>query len=138
MDMSDALSADWAKLPTPRELLDHIERVTLSADAKLLLARLTATTVEVGGRILEVGRRILAFVFQMVKTFPNIGIGLIIALVVSMLIASVPLLGGVLGPMLKPLLLAFGLTKGALADLKEGALRRRIESLEAEFRAVTA
>lgn len=125
-------------LPRRRDLLERIDRLAVSADAKALLARLHAVTVEVGGRIVEVGRRILAFAFEMLKTFPNVTFGVIVALVMSMLIASIPLLGGLLAPLLTPLLLAIGLGAGALADLKEGAMARRVQHLEAQFQTLTA
>lgn len=129
---------DWTKLPSRRELLGRVDRLAISADAKLLLANLATATVEVGSHLLEVGRRILAFAFEMAKAFPNTLFGVIIAVIVSMLIASIPFLGAILGPLVAPLFLAFGLASGAMQDLKEGALRRRVEQLEAEFRAVAA
>lgn len=125
-------------LPIKIELLASIDRLALSADAKAIISRLADITAEIGGAIVQVGRRILTFVLECVKLFPNTAFGVIVALVVSMLIASIPFLGVVLGPLLTPLLVAFGLAAGALADLREGALRARIMRLEAEFRALTA
>lgn len=129
---------DWSDLPSRRDILDRIDRLDVSADAKLLLAKIATTTMDVGGRIIAAGRRIVAFVFDLMKKFPNTAFGVIIALVVSSLVASIPLLGLVLGPLLAPLLLAFGLTAGAVQDLKDGALRARVADLEAEFRTVAA
>ncbi|MCI1142063.1 hypothetical protein MOP88_06720 [Sphingomonas sp. WKB10] len=80
---------------------------------------------------------ILAFVFDLVERFPNTAFGVIVALVVSMLIASIPLLGLVLGPVLSPLLLAFGLAAGAIADLKDAPLRARVGALERHFASAT-
>ena len=45
-------------LPTRRELLDRIDRLAVSADAKALLAQLLATTPQIGGTIVQAGRRI--------------------------------------------------------------------------------
>lgn len=137
MPMTD-LPATWIALPTRRELLDGIERLDISADAKLLLSNLATMTLNVGGRLIEAGRRILAFAFELARAFPNTAFGVIIAVIASMLIASVPLLGGLLGPLLAPLLIAFGLTSGALTDLKDGSLRRRVATLEDEFRVVAS
>lgn len=136
--MSETDHTSLPALPSQRDLFQRIDRLGLSADAKALLARLCAVTIEVGGRIVEVGRRILAFAFEMLKTFPNVTFGVIVALVMSMLIASIPLFGGLLGPLLTPLLLAIGLGVGALADLREGAMARRVQHLEAQFRMLTA
>lgn len=109
-----------------------------SADAKALLAQLATVTVEVGGRLVEAGRRILSFALEMAKAFPNTLFGVVVAIIMSVLIASIPFLGGILGPLLAPILLAYGLGSGAITDMKEGALRRRVEALEAEFRAMAA
>lgn len=135
--MTQELAAP-SPLPSRRALLDRIEGLAIPADAKVLLARLLTTTLEVGGRIVEVGRRILAFALDLAKSFPNVAFGVTVALIMSMLIASVPLLGGLLAPLLTPLLLALGLGVGALADLREGAMARRVARLEDEFRALTA
>lgn len=138
IEMTDVVAFDWTMLPTRRDLLDRIERLDVSADAKLVLANIATVTMEVGGRIVEAGRRIVAFAFELAKSFPNTIFGLIVALILSSLIASIPLLGGMLGALLAPLLLAYGLGSGAMQDLKDGALRRRVTELESEFRTITA
>jgi hypothetical protein len=94
--------------------------------------------LRLGGQVISAGRQILAFVLDLVQRFPNNAFGVIIALVLSSLIAAIPLLGGVLGPLLTPVLLAFGLASGALADLKEAAVRLRISQLERHFISATA
>lgn len=126
-------AAELLSIPEPpsrADLIASIDRMALSADAKAILARLAEVTVRVGNAIIQAGRRILSFVLDTVKLFPNTAFGVIVALVVAMLIAAIPLLGAVLGPLLTPLLVAFGLTNGALADIKEGALRTRVRRLE--------
>lgn len=132
--MSTDLPIAWNELPSRRALLDRIDQLSISADAKLLLADLLTATIDIGGRLIEAGRRILAFILEMARQFP----GTVFGVALSMLIASIPLLGGLLGPLLAPLLIAFGLGSGALSDLKDGALRQRVAALEAEFRAITA
>ena len=123
-------------LPTRQELMNRLDRLAMSADAKAVLARLAEVTVTISGTLVRAGRRILAFVLDAVQRFPSTAFGLIAALVVSSLITSVPFLGAVLGPLLSPLLLAFGIGMGALTDLKESALRARVRHLEEEFGAM--
>jgi hypothetical protein len=123
--------------PSKRVLRDQIERLSISADAKALLNDLLDVVIEVGGRVIAAGRQILAFIFDLVQRFPNTTLGVIVALVVSSLIASIPLLGLVLGPLLSPLLLAFGLLAGAIADLKDAPLRARVADLERHFASAT-
>jgi hypothetical protein len=133
----DANSLVLQTMPTKRALRDRIDRLSVSADAKALLNDLLEMAIDVGGRIIDVGRRILAFIFDLVERFPNTTFGVIVALVVSTLIASIPLLGLVLGPLLSPLLLAFGLAAGAIADLKDAPLRARLGALERYFASAT-
>ena len=125
-------------MPNKAHLRARIDRLDVSADAKALLNDLLEVVIEVGGRLISAGQRIVAFVFDMMRRFPNTAFGVIVALVLSSLIASIPLLGVVLGPLLTPLLLAFGLAAGALVDLQEAAIQSRISKLEQHFAAATA
>jgi hypothetical protein len=129
-----------ASLATPsrRALIDRIERLNMPADAKVLLARMIDVTAETAGRLVEVGRRVIAFAFELVKSFPNTTFGTIIALLLSAIVGSVPIIGGLLAAFVAPWLLIFGISAGALADIKDGALRRRVQHLEDEFRAIAA
>jgi len=131
----DAL-AIFANLPSKRDLLERIDRLELSADSKALLSDIVNVTVSVGGKLISAGRQIIAFVLETVKRFPNTSFGLIVALVMSVLIASVPFIGAVLGPLLAPLLIAFGLGSGALADIKDHALMTRVNLLKERFDAM--
>lgn len=133
----DTISLVLESMPPKRALRDRIDRLSVSADAKALLNDLLEMAIEVSGRVIDAGRRILAFVFDLVERFPNTAFGVIVALVVSTLIASIPLLGLVLGPLLSPLLLAFGLAAGAIADLKDAPLRARVGALERHFVSAT-
>ena len=126
---------DTALVPLPphRALIDQIERLSISADAKVLLTRLARVTVKVGNAVVEVGRRILAFVFEAVRAFPHIALGVTVGFVMWWLIASVAVLGAVLGPILGPLLVAFGLGAGAMMDVSDGGLRERVERFARSF-----
>ncbi len=135
--MENDKALELAPPPSKRALRDRIDRLSMSADAKALLNDLLDVVIDVGGRIIAAGRQILAFIFDLVRRFPNTAFGVIVALVVSSLIASIPLLGLILGPLLSPLLLAFGLAAGAIADLKDAPLRARVADLEQYFAAET-
>jgi len=123
--------------PSKSILRDSIDRLDISADAKALLNDILDMTVQAGGQVLAVGRQILAFVFDLVQRFPNTAFGVIVALVISSLIAAIPLIGALLAPLLTPLLVAFGLAAGAVADLKQAGIRSRISVLEDYYRAQT-
>ena len=112
-----------------RKLVQLIERTNLSADMKAILTDLTRFTMKIGGKVLAIGRKILSFVFDLVKAFPGIAMGAIAALVVTALVAGVPLLGPPLSAVLGPLLLALGIGAGALKDLTNENLEARINTL---------
>ena len=118
--------------------MEKIERLHISADGKAILSELADVTIDIGGRLVQVGRRVVAFILELVRQYPNTTFGMVAALVVSALIASVPLLGAVLSPLLAPLLLAFGIVKGALADMANSSLNAKIRDAVAEFGALNA
>lgn len=132
--MDDA-SQNWLSIPTRRDIVAQLDRTALPADAKVILERLLDTTVTVGTRVLAIGRQVLAFAFDIVVRFRGIVFGVAIALTVACIIGSTPLIGGVLAALLKPLLLAFGLTLGALEDVRNGALRDPLDGFAAAMNA---
>lgn len=125
-----------AHLPTRRQLHAQLDRMALSADSKVLMAQLLDTTAEVAGRIVEVGRQILAFVIDMLKRFPNTGLGLVVGLTLTVVIGAIPVLGVVLAPLAGPILTAFMVTSGAMADMKNSSLEKQIHMFSAKLNAV--
>lgn len=118
-----------------RQIRDWIETLTISADAKALLMSIATTTTRIGQTIVALGRRLLTTVMDLVKRFPMTAFGVIVGAVLSALITSIPLVGWLIGPFLSPLLMAFGLTLGAVADLRDHALEGRIRATVAEYEA---
>lgn len=136
--MENALSAVMLDINTSlpeRKLNALIERTNLSADMKALLADLTKLTVKVGGKILAVGRKIITFVFDLLKAFPTVTLGIIMALVITSLLASIPILGLLAAP-LSSLLLLLGISVGALKDFTSDKLSDRIDTLVVSFGAL--
>ena len=124
---------EFAGIPDRREIVRRIERLEIPADLKALLAKLLDASIEVGGKIIEVGRRVMAFIFDLARSYPNIAFGVIVALVLSLLIGSIPILGPIISPILTPILLIIGLGYGALQDMADGAMRARVSTLEKQF-----
>lgn len=121
---------------TIRKIDEHIRRLPISADAKALISNLAKTTWAVGEHVVQIGRRIISFILDLAKQFPNTAFGVIIGITLTALIAAVPFLGPLLAPFLGPLLIAFGLAAGAVQDMRETALRTRVAILEAEMQAL--
>jgi hypothetical protein len=113
-------------LPPPqsrRDLVESLGRIAMSADAKIMLDKIMAVTMDAGGRTFEIGRHLLTYVLELARRFPGTAFALCLALTVSCLIGAVPVVGAILAPLLTPLLMAFRLTIGALEDIRNGALR---------------
>lgn len=119
-----------------RKLTQLIERTNMSADMKALLVDVSRITVKVAGKVIAIGRKILSFIFDLVKTFPTVTLGVIAALVISALIAGIPLFGPPLAAFLSPLLLALGIAAGALNDFLSNDLDARISDLVGSFGAL--
>ena len=117
-----------------KSIEERIERLAAPADVKAALAAMVDISVEIGGKIIEVGRRILAFIFDFARSYPNLTVGLVAALVLSHLIASIPGIGPILSPVLTLLLLIVGVGLGAMRDLADGSMRIELSGLEAYFR----
>ncbi|HCQ53252.1 MAG TPA: hypothetical protein DIV82_03830 [Brevundimonas diminuta] len=113
----------------------RIERLDISADMKALLSSLAETTIVVGGKLIDLGARVMAFVFELAKAYPGVAFGVVAALVLSYLISSIPVVGPVLSPVLTPLLLIVGISLGALDDLTDGGMRHRLRGLGDQLRA---
>lgn len=109
-----------------RTVIDRIDRMEMSADAKALLLDLARITIRVGEVVVAIGRKVVDFAFELMKAFPNMVFGVIVGVLVAALVGSVP----VIGAMLAPLAVAFGLAKGALEDVKDSGLRGRVADLE--------
>ena len=126
-----------ANTSLPQRKLDElIERTNLSADMKALLSDIAKITVKVTGKIISIGRKVLSVVFEFVKLFPGITLGVIAALVITAIIASVPVIGGVLAGALSSILLLIGVGKGALLDLTNSSLNQKIDNFIASIAAL--
>jgi hypothetical protein len=117
-----------------RKLNQLIERTNLSADLKAIMADVAHVTIKVGGKMLAVGRKILTFVLDLVKTFPAIAMGTIAALVITAVVGSIPIIGAPVAAFVGPILLALGITAGALKDLTNENLQYRINTLVDSFK----
>jgi hypothetical protein len=136
--MNEIDTVDWGALPSRRELHRQLDRLDIAADAKVALAELTDFSAKVGEKVVEVGRRIVAFALELIRQFPNLTFCAIMAMVLTTLIAAIPLLGPPLSALLGPLLMAAGVATGSLMELADGDLRGRIALLTTEFDRILA
>jgi hypothetical protein len=86
--------------------------------------------LDVGGRVISFGRKILAFAIELAAKFQNVIFGVIIALVLSAVLATLPLLGPAISALLTPLLIALGIARGAIEDFNNISVQREIDGLK--------
>lgn len=121
---------EFEQVPSFRALQERIDRLTISADAKALLMDLAKVTLEVGGKVLAFGRKLLAFIIELANRFQNVLIGILIALALSAVLATLPLLGPAISAVLTPLMVALGVARGAVEDFRNMSVQREIEALK--------
>lgn len=132
--MTNLVPYDWAELPSRRELQRRIDNLALPSEHKLALTRVSELTARIGEQVVDIGRRIIAFAFELARQFPGLTFAVLLALVINALLAGVPLLGPLLQPLFAPILLAAGVAIGGLSDLYEGDMRGRVDNLVIEFK----
>ena len=129
VDLQKSVSI-FENAPSTRFLQDRIDQLPVSADAKALLMDLAELTLTVGGKVLAFGRKILAIVFDLASKFKNVLFGILIALVLSAVLATIPMLGAAISALLTPLLVAFGIARGAMEDFGNMSVQREIDGLK--------
>ncbi|MAO25637.1 MAG: hypothetical protein CMN15_00185 [Roseovarius sp.] len=112
----------------------RIDNLALPSEHKLALNRVSELTARIGEQVVDIGRRIIAFAFELARQFPGLTFAVLLALVINALLAGVPLLGPLLQPLFAPILLAAGVAIGGLSDLYEGDMRGRVDNLVIEFK----
>lgn len=115
------------------QILRRIESLSVSADAKALLADLSRLATRVGQTMLRVGRKILDFILSLVRAFPHLTFAALLAVVLTALIGMVPLVGVALASMLGPLALALGVAVGGVADFQSPDLAARVREFASAF-----
>ncbi|BAZ94201.1 permease [Thiohalobacter thiocyanaticus] len=115
------------------EIKKQIDNLDISADAKSLLYAFSSATIKAGEYIVKIGRKIIDYVCRILDEFPNTSFGMVFGAIAGFLVSSIPLLGVVLGPLVAPILMAFGLFGGLMEDLKDKALARKISEINGKF-----
>lgn len=115
------------------QILHRIESLSISADAKALLADLLKLATRVGQTVLRVGRKIIDFVLSLVRAFPHMGFAALLAVVVTTLIAMVPFVGVALASALGPLALALSIAIGGTLDFMSPDLDVRVREFASGF-----
>ena len=110
-----------------------LDRQDISADAKMWIVKLSEMTVTVGKAVISIRMKIVTTTFNTLKSFPQTTFGVIVGAVLTLLVGSIPLIGALLGPILMPIFMVFGVGMGAIADFQASGFRARMDAVEAEY-----
>jgi hypothetical protein len=136
-DLIGAL-AEFEEVPSQRSLRSKIENLAFSADVKSLLMDVAQLTLTVSGKLIAIGRKILAFALDLARKFQNVIFGVLIALLLSAVLATIPLLGSAIAALLTPIMLAFGIAKGALEDFRNMGVQTELDALKQRLAILSA
>lgn len=106
-----------------REIIDQLD---VSADAKSALYAVSKVTLKAGQVIVKIGRKILDIIVALFEEFPNAGFGAIFGAIIGFLISTIPIFGQILGPIITPILMSLGLVIGAVTDIHDSNLAKKI------------
>jgi hypothetical protein len=123
---------------TDEQIRRRIESLEVSADVKVLLNDLLRMAARVGETVLRVGRKILDFVLTLTQHFPSLTFSAVIASVLTILVALVPFIGGLLASVMGPLMFALGIGGAATLELQTGDFRHRVADFAAGFKTQAA
>ncbi len=106
-----------------RKIKNRIDNLDISSDAKFMLHSFVDKTIEVvvdtGKVVIWIGRKILEVAIFVGRHFPNATFGMVLGAVIGILIASIPIIGWLLGGIAPVLGAILGLSLGAVEDLKQ-------------------
>jgi hypothetical protein len=128
-EIRDLLSFDFSE----EALKKQIDSLAISADAKSVLFTIAKTTIRVGSLVLKIGRKVLDIITTILGEFPMAATGTIFGAIFGYLVTSVPIIGMIFGPFVATLAIAFGFASGAMQDLANKALERRIMASVSSF-----
>ncbi|NKX28510.1 hypothetical protein HGE68_01260 [Rhodobacteraceae bacterium R_SAG6] len=121
-----------------RKLTAYIDQLDVSADFKAVLCDLAKVTWSVGSTVVAIGRKILSVALEIVTTFPGTMFGVVVASIVTLIVGTLPLVGPLLASFVGPILLATGLTMGALSDFRSSAWSTKVTALQEQILAAKA
>ena len=128
-EIRDLLSFDLSE----DSLKKRINSLAVSADIKSVLFTIAKTTIRVGSLVVKIGRKVLDIITKILAEFPMASTGMIFGAVFGYLVSSIPIIGFVFGPFVGAIAIAFGFALGAMQDIGNKALDRRVRSAVVSF-----
>jgi ABC-type polysaccharide/polyol phosphate export permease len=129
----DALDSLNVSGMSKRQVKHKLDNMNISADARAMLHTLIDVTLKVGKVVIQIGKKIIEFVMDLLKHYPHAGFCMILGLILGTLVASIPAIGFVLGWLVQPLFAALGLAIGWKTDFDDKVLARKIAEVQMTF-----
>ena len=120
------------------EIDGWIRGLDISADAKMIMSDIAKTTIRAGDFVIRIGRKILECIEWLLREFPKATLGLILGAVIGTLVISIPVIGVVIGPLFKTMVMVLGITIGSVEDIKDKNMARRIQEAMMQFETLKA
>ena len=121
---------------SPSRISSYIRNLHIPAEVKVILTDLLKATVNVGGRLYRIGRKVVEIAIILATKFPAVTFALILTTFINLLIAAVPLIGPALAPIVGPLVTATGLALVGYKDIVDPELKENMEKLADKFRSL--
>jgi hypothetical protein len=117
----------------PEKLRRFIDKLDLSAEAKMWLEKISKVVITIGTVVINVGKKILELAIMLFSNYPQTAFGVVLGALLGTIASSIPILGFLFGAVVMPVCIAFGLVKGYMADLKDHDLDRKIKEATSMF-----
>jgi predicted histidine transporter YuiF (NhaC family) len=104
----------------------------------VLIDKISKATLTVGQAVIRLGRVVLSWVVDFIRTAPMVSFGLLLGAVFGALFAAIPVIGALLSPVVLPLSLALGFALTVSHELSDPNLRGRVEELVSRFAPLAA
>ena len=108
---------------TDEMIKSYIERLSVSAETKALLFKLSKFTITVGQALVKFGKKVLEIIILLATKYKEATLGVIIGALLTFLISIIPILGPILAGFLGSFLMIFGLGKGLWEKVKKDSPR---------------
>ena len=131
MDNLKDINSEYISLS---RISSYIRNLHVPPEAKVILTDLLKATVNVGGRLYRIGRKVVEIAIILATKFPAITFALILTSFINLLIAAVPLIGPVLASIVGPLVTATGLAIGGYKDIANPELKENMGKLVRDIR----
>ena len=100
------------------KLIQAIKNLNLAPELKLILTKLTKLVIKIGNFVLKLGIIILEFFLFFLKKYPNTSVTILLAIVLTVFIHSIPIIGQLIAPIFFTVFLTIGVPLSFITDLK--------------------